>query len=151
MDKKFDVYATSSPTGLNILCRKYHDSDYAVDCYVVKMIMNPESCQRYLSFSPLFPLAEGQTMPWLEFKAFANRDVHCGLYTPAAKIQQPYLNFVDNYERVSFMRSCYLEECGPNEKWLKEQAEARGECYPPVQTIREGKVLKGAFAHVEEE
>lgn len=149
MDKMVKVYATSSPTGLNIICRRFADSDFARDVYVVKMVMNPETGQRYFSFSPLFALAEDQTMTWVDFKAFAGRGVHSGIYTPSRHVIKSYLEFVDCEERTSHMKKFYLEECGPAQEYLdREEHERAG-------TVRiekrsqaatcDGNVIKGVF------
>ena len=151
MSEEFVVWATSSPTGLNIIGRRYNDSQFIGDVYTMKMVLNPENGERYFSFAPINALAKNQVMLWEEFVALANRGVHCGCYRPAVPAIQAYLNFVDCEERKEYMASCYLEECGPSKKWTDEQERIMKENAGPLRTRTDGKVIKGAFAHVESE
>lgn len=148
----FTVLATSSPTGLSIICRRYDDSMFVTDVYTAKMAMNPDSGERYLSFAPLNVLALSQTMLYEEFVRLSTSGVNCGVYTPHKSIVDAYLDFVDDEDRKSFMAMCYLQECGPSAEWVRKQNEARGEAtIKKVETQSDGNVIKGAFAHVEEE
>lgn len=150
MIREFTVWATSSPTGLSIIGRRVKNSSLISDVYVTKMVMSPESGERYFSFSPINPLAQIQAMLWSDFEALANRGVHCGLYHPAGPVIEAYLRFVDSEERKDFMTSCYTEECGPSKEWLEKRRAESGQ-EPSSNVEREGKVIKGAFACVEEE
>ena len=148
MAKDFVVWATSSPTGLSIIGRRYTDSTHICDLYTTKMTMNPETGERYFSFAPLNPLAVNQLMPWDDFVALANRGVHCGLYEPAVQVTDAYLGFVDSEERRLYMAECYLVQRGPCQEYLdKLEHEKAG----TVQFARkqeptcDGKIIKGVF------
>ena len=150
----FVVWATSSPTGLSIIGRRYEGSAYICDLYTMKMTMNPETGERYFSFAPLNALTKSQVMPWESFKQLANRSVHCGYYNPATSVSIAYLEFVDSKDRVDHMASYYLEEKGPAQEYLdKLEHEKIGkvEFVKNKKSKCEGKVIKGAFACVEEE
>lgn len=150
-EQNFVVWATSSPTGLNIIGRKYKDSICICDLYTMKMVMNPETGERYFSFAPLNPLAKNQVMSWENFKELANRGVHCGYYQPATPAVRAYLEFVDSEERKEHMAMYYLEECGPSKEWIEKNEKTRSESSGTAKTTTQGKVIKGAFACVEEE
>ena len=149
---EFEVLAMSSPTGLSIIGRHYPETGMVEDVYTAKMTMNPETGERYLSFAPANPLALKQSFVYDHFVALGNRGVHLGCYKPHDTIVDAYLDFVDDEDRKSFMAMCYLQECGPSAEWVRKQNEARGEAtLKKVETQSDGNVIKGAFAHVEEE
>lgn len=144
------IVAISAPTGLNIIGRRKGGT--VRDIYVTKMTLDPESGARYFSFSPLNALAEKQEMSWVDFFALSNRGVHCGSYTPADSVVEAYLAFVDNQELKKHMSHYYLNECGPSHEWVEKQEKERAEAtLSAVTTRKDGNVIKGLFACVEEE
>ena len=119
-----EILATSSPTGLSIIGRRFDGSDYVHDIYTTKMTMNPETGERYFSFAPLNALARSQAIAYSEFVKIANRGVNCGIYTPDYDVIAAYLDFVDSEERKNIMADFYLKECGPLQEFLdKEESE----------------------------
>lgn len=115
------VLATSSPTGLSIICRRFQDSEYVRDVYTAKMVINPETGERYLSFAPLNALALMQGMTYAEFVALANRGVNCGIYEPHNPVKAAYLDFVNDEDKKSIMARYYLEESGPLQEFLDKK------------------------------
>lgn len=159
-NKGFVVWATSAPTGLNIICRRHGDSAYVVDIYTTKMTMNPETGERFFSFAPLYALSREQMMLWEDFNNLANRGVHCGAYAPSPEVVKAYLSFVDDQEKVCMMADYYLRESGPAQEYLnrleheqvaKVKAEAAGEQRQAVENATvEGNVITGVFARKDE-
>ena len=164
MSERFTVWAASSPTGLNIICRRHcfigniskklEDSTIVVDIYTIKMVLNPETGERYFSFAPLFALRPDQTMPWKDFLEFANRGVHCGAYNPAQDVVDAYLRFVDDPKRVAHMTMCYICERGPSQEYedkLEHERLAKIKFQRKKEPECDGKIITGIFPDCDKE
>ena len=144
---KDEILATSSPTGLSIIGRRFDGSDYVHDIYTTKMTMNPETGERYFSFAPLNALARSQAIAYSEFVKIANRGVNCGVYTPDYDVIAAYLDFVDDEERKGVMADFYLKESGPLQEFLdKEESEKCSKVsFGKKETTCDGNVITGPF------
>jgi len=146
------VVCTSGMTGLSVIGWTYLSKEphTVEDVYTVKMVMNPESGERYFSFAPLMPLANKQSMTLDAFERLANSSINSGVYQPEKSVKDAYFAFIDSEDRKECMSKFYLEECGPSKKWVDAQNENRGVA-GTIKTERSGNVIKGPFACVEEE
>jgi len=156
MSREKIVICVSLLTGLSAVGWTYEDTgfrkdEHVHDVFIVKMVYDPNSEQRYLSYAPTRPMSQNQDMLRAEFERLGSNNMSVGIYRPTPTIAQAYSEFIESPERVAEVLKYYLEPCGPSAQWVAMMEAARAEAAeaagPPATTC-EDKIIRGAFMNV---
>lgn len=145
---EFIVRATSTPSGINIICRIFEGSESIVsDIYIMTLHRNPETMERKFVFAPLNPLTRFQCMRTEEFERLATTGAFTGIHTPDEAVIQRYLDFVDTPGNREFIADCYTTESGPSKDWVDKNVPPEGPL--PAVAQRDGNLLLGPWLSFE--
>lgn len=114
-DEQGLVICASNLAGRTIIGRAVEGKDGPElhDAFMVEMVRNSKTGERYLSFAPARPMKEDQRLKMTEVATACNAAGFSGFYEPEASIAEIYRKFIGDEEYRAKLVSCYLQESGP--------------------------------------
>lgn len=146
--REFKILATSTPSGVNLICRVFQGAEtLATDVYVMALQSNPETMERKFRFAPLNSLTRYQCMRIADFERLATSGLFAGIYTPDSEVIKAYLSFVDTPGHREIVADCYTTESGPSKEWVERNAPPEGPL--PAVAEKDGNLLVGPWLSFE--
>lgn len=81
--------------------------------FMVEMVRNSKTGERYFSFAPTRPLKKNQNLLMTEVAKACESAVFSGFYEPEEDVAEIYRKFINDEDCRNALVSCYLQESGP--------------------------------------